>query len=474
MNQVAWHERLHWRAFGLHLFTLLIATIVVGVGYEFLAPEEFDAARRAVAIMAVASAITGAIVAVLTRGSVLRGLNLLEASIAGRPPRRAPDGEIEAVTERLADSVTRLRERVARLEQERARLTVLLSGMSEAVLMMDESEHILVANPVAERILSLPSNYVGRRIAAVSKVKHLGDIVSNVLWSKRAAINEIDIGTDPLDIRHVWVSAAPILEGDEAVGCVVVLYDVTRLRRLERVRRDFVANVSHELRTPIATVQSAAETLLMDNMDVGPVSREFVESIFRNANRLAQIVEDLLTLSRLEAAGEEFARDGVELSGVLAETIDRFDEPARRAGVRLDVELEDDLLPVAAEPRALGQVFSNLVENGIKYTGNGGSVSIRAKNVDRRVVVTVKDTGIGIPAEHLPRIFERFYRVDAGRSRQVGGTGLGLAIVKHLVRRLGGDIEVSSTPGTGTTFEFWLPAHLEGDSQAEFRVMENA
>lgn len=476
MSQVQWYARLHWRAFGLHLVTLFIATLVVWTGFQFVAPEEFESARRGVAIMAVASALTGAVVAILTRGTILRGLDaartVLEASITGTPTRFGPDGEIEIVTDRLVDSIARLRDRVGRLEQERARLTVLLSGMSEAVLMMDESEHILVANPVAERMLSLPDNYAGRRIADVSRIKSVGDIVSNVLWGKRPAITEVEFNADPGDVRHVWISAAPITEGDEAVGCVVVMYDVTRLRRLERVRRDFVANVSHELRTPIATIQSASETLLMDNMDVGPVSREFVESIFRNSNRLAQIVEDLLTLSRLEAAGEEFAKDGIQISGVVADILDRFSHPASRAGVVLDVDLEDDLMAVQAEPRALGQVFSNLVENGIKYTGEGGTVLICARNDDRRVVITVSDTGIGIPKEHLPRIFERFYRVDYGRSRQVGGTGLGLAIVKHLVRKLGGDIEVHSTPGKGTVFTFWLPAHDGDESHAEFRRVE--
>lgn len=476
MKQVQWYSRLHWRAFGLHLFTLLIATFVVWMGYSRLNPEEFESARRGVAIMAVASTLTGAVVAILTRGRVLRGLDkardVLEASIAGAPSSRESRDEIDLVSERLVDSIARLRERVARLEQERARLSVLLSGMSEAVLMMDERERILVANPVAERILSLPQNYEGRRIAEVSRMKSLGDIVSNVLWNKRPAITEIDWGVDPSDIRHIWVSAAPIIEADEPVGSVVVMYDVTRLRRLERVRRDFVANVSHELRTPIATIQSASETLLMDEMDVGPVSREFVESIFRNSNRLAQIVEDLLTLSHLEAAGEEFAKHGIELAPVVADILDRFSAPAAKNGVELDVEFDDDLALVEGEPRALGQVLSNLVENAIKYTPDGGTVQIKGWNEDRRVYVSVADTGIGIPTEHLPRIFERFYRVDYGRSRQVGGTGLGLAIVKHLVRKLGGDIAVTSTAGKGTQFTFWLPAYTDDDSAAEFRTME--
>ena len=476
MSQVQWYARLHWRAFGLHILTLCVATLVVWVGYTIIAPEELESAKRGVAIMAVASLLTGAVVAILTRGSVMRGLdkarNLLEASIVG--PTTAPEsaGEIDLVSERLVDSIARLRERVGRLEQERARLTVLLSGMSEAVVMMDERERILVANPVAERILSLPTGYVGRRIAEVSRMKGLGDIVSNVLWSKRPAITEMEWSVNPDDIRNIWVSAAPILEADESVGAVVVMYDVTRLRRLERVRRDFVANVSHELRTPVTTIQSASETLLMDNMDVGPVSREFVESIFRNANRLAQIIEDLLTLSRLEAAGEEFAKGGVSLPEIVAEILDRFSPTAAKAGVELDVEFDDDLSPVEAEPRALVQILSNLVENGVKYTPDGGVVTLRAWNEDKKVVVTVTDTGIGIPQEHLPRVFERFYRVDYGRSRDVGGTGLGLAIVKHLVRKLGGEVSVKSPIGEGTEFRFWLPAYTDDDSQAEFRTFE--
>jgi two-component system phosphate regulon sensor histidine kinase PhoR len=372
------------------------------------------------------------------------------------------DESFEDFPDEILEKFYGLKKLVNVLERDKARLSVLLASMSEAVVMVDEKERILVANTVAETFLDLPKSYENRRLIDVARVKNLSDIVSDVMWNRRPTITEVDWNAQGGDIRHFWISVAPITSSEDGnvAGAVVVMYDVTRLRRLERVRRDFVANVSHELRTPIATIQSASETLMMEGMDVGPVGIEFVESIHRHALRMGQIVEDLLTLSKLEAAGEALPKLEVDLHLVVNEILERFQPIAEKNDVSLSAEIDEDLPMVEGEPRALTQILSNLVENGLKYTPSGGFVRIRAFLQDDHVMIRVEDSGIGIPPEHIHRVFERFYRVDTGRSRDVGGTGLGLAIAKHLVRKLGGDIVLESQPKRGSTFKFWLRAHL--------------
>lgn len=445
-----------WQVFATYTFLLVIGIGGVWMALHFLSPsDDVTETRRGLALAGLVSMVIGFGVASWVRAWIRDDLERSRNEIL-----QTLEAEDSAVPEELGDSVKELRKKVSRLETDKARLSVLLGAMSEAVVMLDGLERILVANPMAEKLLGLTTPYSKRRLGEVTQMKRLTDIVSDVLWRQTATITEVDWPASHNDIRHLWVSVAPITSDDkDPAGVVVVMYDVTRLRRLERVRRDFVANVSHELRTPIATIQSSAETLLMDGMDVGPIGVEFVETIHRQSGRMGQIVEDLLTLSRLEAAGEELAMQNVEILVVAQDVLERFCPVAQKNGVSLEIEVPEDLPPVQAEPRALQQILANLVENGLKYTPEGGQVIIRATRRDSDVVITVEDNGIGISPEHVHRVFERFYRVDTGRSREVGGTGLGLAIAKHLVRRLGGDIVLESQPQKGSKFKFWLPAH---------------
>jgi len=445
-----------WQVFATYTFLLIVGIGGVWMALHFLSPsDDVAGTRRGLALAGLVSMVIGFGVASWVRAWIRDDLERSRNEIL-----QTLEAEDSAVPEELGDSVKELRKKVSQLETDKARLSVLLGAMSEAVVMLDGLERILVANPMAEKLLGLTSPYSKRRLGEVTQMKRLTDIVSDVLWRQTATITEVDWPASHNDIRHLWVSVAPITSDDkDPAGVVVVMYDVTRLRRLERVRRDFVANVSHELRTPIATIQSSAETLLMDGMDVGPIGVEFVETIHRQSGRMGQIVEDLLTLSRLEAAGEELAMQNVEILVVAQDVLERFRPVAQKNGVSLEIEVPEDLPPVQAEPRALQQILANLVENGLKYTPEGGQVIIRATRRDSDVVITVEDNGIGISPEHVHRVFERFYRVDTGRSREVGGTGLGLAIAKHLVRRLGGDIVLESQPQKGSKFKFWLPAH---------------
>ncbi len=453
MNEPEWYERLHWR--GIALYVALLVGVNVPTWYLVVAKTSShatDAVERALAAGALASLVTGALLALIARNYIRRRLDsvrqeMIDSVLGTERIRTGPVDEFSDLSVDLTAAISRLRGRLGRLEQEKGRLSTLLEGMSEAVIMTDEREHLLVANPEAERLLELHPVWEGRRLAEVTPKKKLTDLVSDVLWKGRGTLHEIDMATADEDVRHISVSAAPISVDGEVVGAVVVLYDVTRLRRLERVRRDFVANVSHELKTPIASIKSSAETLLLPSVQLPQVGVEFAEAIHRNADRMAGIVEDLLTLSRLEAEGDERGLGHVDLAAVFADVYDRSARNAREAKLQLDVELEEDFPPVEGETRSLGQVIHNLVENAIKYTTPGGSVSLTAHREGNEAVIEVHDTGVGIPKRHLPRIFERFYRVDEGRSREVGGTGLGLAIVKHNVRKLGGRIDVRSEPG---------------------------
>jgi two-component system phosphate regulon sensor histidine kinase PhoR len=237
---------------------------------------------------------------------------------------------------------------------------------------------------------------------------------------------------------------------------VAALVDVTQLRQLESVRRDFVANASHELRTPVASIRSAVETL-QGAMDDPEAARSFLQMIARNATRLHQLVEDLLDLSRIESRELRLAPESMEL-GALADQMGRgFARQAQEKGIRIEVG-EGREIRVDADRRALEQVLGNLLDNAVKYCPPGSRIRVHAAREGAYVRIHVADDGPGIAAEYLPRLFERFFRVDAGRSRELGGTGLGLAIVKHLVEAMGGQVRAESEPGRGAEFSFTLPA----------------
>jgi two-component system phosphate regulon sensor histidine kinase PhoR len=250
--------------------------------------------------------------------------------------------------------------------------------------------------------------------------------------------------------RRLLVTAAP-LSGDEE-GLLLVFVDVTELRRLESLRRDFVANASHELRTPIAAVRSATETLQSGALEDRTAANRFLDIIERNAQRLQSLVEDMLELSKLESNEFKLKRERVELQRVVPIVLALFRERAEKKGVRLSAELGLALPPVEGDSRALEHVLSNLVDNAVKYCPSGSRILVSAAEDDGRVRLVVSDTGPGIAAEHLTRVFERFYRVDAGRSRELGGTGLGLSIVKHMVETMRGRVSVESAVGKGSTF----------------------
>jgi signal transduction histidine kinase len=273
----------------------------------------------------------------------------------------------------------------------------------------------------------------------------------------RAALREAMSGapTEPREMhlggRTLALTARPLPDG----GAVLALFDLTRLRQLETIRRDFVANVSHELKTPLTVISGFAETLLDPDI-AGPQRQQFVGTIQSNVVRMQRIVDDLLDLARYESGGWAPNPQSLDVRSAASEVLALVNGEAAKRGLSLRSEIAPGAERVVADPTALRQILQNLVENAVRYT-QSGSVTVFAQREDSGSVVGVRDTGVGIPREHLPRIFERFYRVDAGRSREVGGTGLGLAIVKHLAEAHGGTVRATSTIGAGTEIAVFFP-----------------
>ncbi len=337
------------------------------------------------------------------------------------------------------------------LRSETDLLSGLLEGMQEGVLVTDRDGKLQLFNRALREMLLIGTDAIGRPISQAVDKAELRPLFDDAR-KKGSSVAELDLpGIKP---RRVLVHASKLL-GPRA-GEVAVFFDVTEVRRLESLRRDFVANVSHELRTPVTAVRSAAETL-REAVETDPNSAgRFIDMIERNAARLQACIDDLLFLSRIEAKQYNFNQEPVELAAVAGPVLALFRERAETRNVRLLSDTNAAHPRVWCDPRALEQILTNLVENAIKYCPDS-SVTVRSRVLDGRTRVEVADTGTGIAPKQLPRIFERFYRVDPGRSRDQGGTGLGLAIVKHLVEALGGQITVESELGRGTTFLIDLP-----------------
>jgi two-component system, OmpR family, phosphate regulon sensor histidine kinase PhoR len=352
------------------------------------------------------------------------------------------------------------------LEDDRNRLIAILESMTEGVLVTSgEGAHdgvIVLANASLRGMFldaAVPGRaLVGRPPVEVLRVAGLDEILDRAAVTPGGASGEVELtGLRP---RRLLVRAAPI-KADDRAGLVAVFNDVTELRRLELVRRDFVANVSHELRTPIHAISSSAETLEGGALHDEAAAREFLDIIRRQASRLRNIVDDLLELSRIESQEWKLDMTALDLGEVTRVAGDAVAVAAKERGATIERTIPPDVR-VHADRRALEHVLINLIDNAVKYGGTPARIEIGAREVDGRVAIAVRDHGPGMEPRHLSRIFERFYRVDAGRSRAAGGTGLGLSIVKNLVEAMNGTVDAESAVGAGTTFTVTLRAGLPG------------
>jgi two-component system phosphate regulon sensor histidine kinase PhoR len=374
----------------------------------------------------------------------------------GAAPRLVPVGDSQqvALAEAFNETSERLATRINRLEEDRQQLRTVLSGMVEGVVVLDAEQRVLFANDRAAELLEFKvASPVRRHLWEVVRHRPLLDAVRHA--QQNAEPHREEVRWSGQTARSLTVHAAR-LPGHPPRGIVLVLHDTTELRRLERLRQDFVANVSHELKTPLSVIKVCVETLLDGAIEDAEHRGRFLEQISRQSDRLHALILDLLSLARIESGDELYDFRTVELDAVVQACIERHRPRAAARNQELLVTPPEQPVRAWADEEAVDQILENLLDNALKYTPDGGRIEVRWRR-DDQAVVEVSDTGIGIPEADLPRIFERFYRVDRARSREMGGTGLGLSIVKHLAQAMHGSVRATSRLGEGTTFHVRLP-----------------
>lgn len=415
--------------------------------------EILGRAQRAVGGAALFALMIGTLLALAAGRSIAQPLVSLGAAAraiaAGAPPRFPRSGipEIDSLVQALRQMHQQLNDRFDELRREQAETAALVESMVEGVIAADERGHIVTANPAARRLLGYEPTQPLPDFAELFRVKAAREVVDAVLQGHAIQDRELEF-----DGRAVLMNARPLPSG----GAVLVMHDLTDLRRLETVRRDFVANVSHELKTPLTSISGYAETLLADSPDL-ETTRRFLTIVLDNSRRMQRLVDDLLDLARIESGRWQPEREPVDLATTARDTWNELSDRAAARKVEFGVEVGEGASLVLADGDALHQVLTNLFDNSLRYTGAGGRIVCRSRLESGGVAVSVTDNGSGIIHEHLPRIFERFYRADLSRSREEGGTGLGLAIVKHLVEAHGGSVHAESERGVGTTVTCWFP-----------------
>jgi two-component system phosphate regulon sensor histidine kinase PhoR len=435
--------------------TRALILLGAGVGLAAALGLGFLAARRTSAPLAELTQVAGE----LSRGNYAARV------------RDLADGEAGALGEALNRLAGGVAERLAHIAGEDARLRAMLAGMVEGVAAVDREDRIAFLNRAARELLGIRrEDASGRRLWEVVRVAGLEELLAGARRSGAVERRELVLGGAGGRARTLEAHASPIRadarEGAEHGGLVVVFHDVTDLRRLERVRRDFVANVSHELKTPLAAIKGFVETLLDGASEDQDVRGRFLRRIDGNVDRLSHLVTDLLSLARIEGQGDAIQRVPVDLLEVVAAVTDRAQGSAARKGIALVLDPPPAPVVVEGDAEGLTQIANNLVENAINYT-QAGEVRVRVGARGPRGFLDVEDTGVGIPAEDLQRIFERFYRVDKARSRELGGTGLGLSIVRNLVQAMRGEVRVASELGRGSLFTVELPLAARDGRAAE-------
>ena len=362
-------------------------------------------------------------------------------------------------------SISELSERISlqmrETEREGNQLKSIIESMREGVIVISREENLLLVNDAAKEMFAIDDAAIGRPYMETVRNPDLQGLISRMQRKKKSATQEISVLYPKERSYLVSVRVSPRYR-----EIVVVIFDITEFKNLERIKADFVANVSHELRTPLTSIKGYIETLLDRNYDTDEEKKDFLEIIEENTDRLIAIASDLLVLSELES-GEADPRDSrkgyeeIDIRETVLRSVGSLDSLFSKKGVNLLLEIEDGMPTYRANRFLVERMLINLVENSAKYTPENGSVSVRAKTLNGTLCIEVEDNGIGIPPEHHERIFERFYRVDKNRSREIGGTGLGLSIVKHIVIQHGGTIGVRSAEGEGSTFTVELPRHKQ-------------
>jgi two-component system phosphate regulon sensor histidine kinase PhoR len=452
------------RAFLYSLVVAATALFVSAALSAWLLRDQPLATHRAVPLAVAAGLIVAAIVG-LRAASVLsrRVTNLAEVAeryTAGEPlppPIDYGTDEIAAVARALNDSIREIGSRTSERETVRARMEAILNGMSEGVLVVTPQGRLQLVNNAARRMLKVDEPPEGRHYLEIARHPELAGQISGALHGLTSDERELTLPGDP---DGTFAARGAPVASTAGRGAVLVLHDITDLRKADRIRRDFVANVSHELRTPLTAVRGYVEALLDDSAGEAEM-RRFLETIARHTLRMERLVRDLLRLARLDAGQEPLDRVACATDSLLSGVITDLSDPIVARGQHVEQHVSPDAAYVPGDPAKLHDALHNLLENAVNYSPEGSTILIRADRHDTRIVLSVADEGPGIPEGDLPRVFERFYRVDKARARtgrDPGGTGLGLAIVKHLVALHGGRVGAANRPEGGAVFTIELPA----------------
>ena len=390
-----------------------------------------------ISIVIVLAVVLSVVLAVRLSKSIVKPLNEIDLN---HPLSNEGYDELAPLLRRIDGQQKQLRGQKTRLEQKQAELDTIIGSMSEGMVLLNERGKIVSINPAAMRLLGTSWNCVGTDMLTVSRNLDLHDILS------RALQGQSEVQTVSLEAGKYQISASPIMSEEKVVGAALCFFDVTEKEKAEQMRREFTSNVSHELKTPLHSISGYAE-LLQNNMVKQEDIIPFAGKIYREAQRMTSLVEDILSLSHLDEGAEDMEWIEVDLYELAAKAIAGLEAEAKAAEVKMS--LHGEYCSLHGVPQLLHSILYNLCDNAIKYNKNGGEVTVSVERQDADAVLTVSDTGIGIPAQEQARIFERFYRVDKSRSKEVGGTGLGLSIVKHAVLIHHGTIEVDSAVDEG-------------------------
>ena len=374
-----------------------------------------------------------------------------DARVAGFPGNDTQVAEYNAIIARIQDRVFKQKNRNHVLSQ-------VMSQMQNGIIAVDQSMNVIFITSVAKKLLGIVGNPEYKNVNEVSKDVKLDEVFTEAMRQGGVYTNEVAARTAVgRGHRPLRLYVSPMRQDDHVVGALAIVEDITELRRLEQVRTDFAANVSHELKTPLTSIRGFVETLQAGAIDHPEMAHKFLNIIQMETERLTRLINDILSISKLESGNDEVATERIRLDKKAYDVCEMLSIHAQEKEVTLNYRLNSEPVFIIGNPDRVEQLLINLTENAIKYNKPGGSVTVQVFKSDSEANITISDTGIGIAEENLPRLFERFYRVDKGRSRQMGGTGLGLAIVKHIVRSMNGEIEVHSKLGEGTEFLITLP-----------------
>jgi len=400
----------------------------------------------------------GSVLAAQTLKPINRMIHVSRRFSKGDFSRRiiqAPRDEIGELANTLNKMAQDIEDNLKNIRTQNQQLAAMFDGMIEGVIVVDGAGRIISLNAAIERVFGISAiETKGKVFLEAVRNNDIAETIGEVLKGAKPLMREMSL---VLPVRKVFqVNAVPVFDGGAVSGCLVVMHDITEIRKLETVRRDFIANVSHELKTPLTSIKGFVETLLGGALEDRENNRQFLEIIIEHTGRLDNLVNDLLSLSHLESKEITLEKEDIRLRDQLDSIIKGFGSQIKGK----NIEVANDLpagLSTRADKGRLDQVFTNLIDNAIKFNREKGTVRIYAQQEDGRIKVVFEDSGIGIPEKDAGRIFERFYRVDKARSRELGGTGLGLSIVKHIVEIHGGTVGVESVEGLGSKFWFTLP-----------------